>query len=696
MRLPASRGVAYSVDRTDIYVGTDRSARWKRTLVILAVLALSGVALYALAGFLLAPRLIERKLEAMVGQDTGLTLAIETAAVNPFTLTLSLDNVTLFRRENTPVVAVDRIDARIRAASLGQRGWLLRDVVIRRPRVSLRSAGHEGDEASDFAESAPPSADRQPGMIVSMEDALLVQPEADLGNGFAWRAERVTGDARMEYGRGLGITADVRIEALAVTEPQSRQAVLTVPSVIGRGIVLTTFPAAVSVEVAELDHPRLALRRRSTGAFRLPPGLASLLSPAAGGSDTRFEVSDGRVDFADLTGPAPVRLGIDDIAGTATGRRDGGDTAAAVSLQGRLSDAGTGTITAQWQLSRPLSRTRVALDLQRIDLTDISPYVAGALGRRPLAGRMDLSARLRLREAELDLENRLVIEGLRFDEPDGSAIGALPLDTAVALLEDDEGRIAIRVPVAPRRVGAGFDAAGAFSRALAGYVSTLTAAPFEYLAELVGRPQLDLATLGFAPGSAEIREETRAKLGALNDALESRPSLGLTVYPGLDPVADREALARQQIRLHVNLATSTGMQPEAAEKPIDFDDPKVQTVLDEFAGNRLPPSRQAAIADRHPDPDASRYRAVFEALVDNEDVPSSALDRLARYRARSIVEELASSGDDGSRVQLAPAIAMTEPDAGRGGVIRIEVRHHDRSEAAASVPGDAAPDPHSR
>jgi hypothetical protein len=59
-------------------------------------------------------------------------------------------------------------------------------------------------------------------------------------------------------------------------------------------------------------------------------------------------------------------------------------------------------------------------------------------------------------------------------------------------------------------------------------------------------------------------------------------------------------------------------------------------------------------------------------LVDNEEVARPALERLARYRARSIVEELVSAGNENSRIRLAETTDST------GGVVRLEVRHQDR------------------
>jgi hypothetical protein len=167
---------------------------------------------------------------------------------------------------------------------------------------------------------------------------------------------------------------------------------------------------------------------------------------------------------------------------------------------------------------------------------------------------------------------------------------------------------------------------------------------------------MKLGHLAFPPGSAEIGGDTTAKIAALRRALELRPKLEFTVFPARDPDADRAALAEQQVRLHVNLASSAGVPGGPAAPDVDFDDPIVRSVLEEFAANRLPQARQAALAGPGAGKTVAYYRAVFDALVDNERVATSVLERLARYRARSVVEALAGPGDARERVRAAAEI----------------------------------------
>jgi hypothetical protein len=116
------------------------------------------------------------------------------------------------------------------------------------------------------------------------------------------------------------------------------------------------------------------------------------------------------------------------------------------------------------------------------------------------------------------------------------------------------------------------------------------------------------------------------------------------------------------------------MPGEHGATPVDLDDPKVRSVLDEFAATRLPQSRLATITGRFPERDTAHFRAVFEALVANEEVARSTLDRLARYRARSVFDELVSLGTDRSRLRLADEILLMGSGGFAGGAIRLEVQ----------------------
>jgi hypothetical protein len=190
------------------------------------------------------------------------------------------------------------------------------------------------------------------------------------------------------------------------------------------------------------------------------------------------------------------------------------------------------------------------------------------------------------------------------------------------------------------------------------FFAELTAAPFDVLADLADWQRGPLDHLAFEFGSAEVSPTAREQLLAIAGALLQRPLLALTVQPGYDAVADRRALANQQLRLHVRLATSARPPGGTEVAPLDVGDAQVRDILDEFASARLRAAQRRVINARFPNRDDRYYEAVFEELVKNEEVSETALQRLARYRARAVTDALARHDIDASRLTVAGELEL--------------------------------------
>lgn len=707
----------------------------------IAVLVLAIIVLYALVGFLLAPRIIERALQDVLQQESGLSLTLDGISLNPFTLTLSATDVTLFRPQNPPLVSIARLDVNVLAASLYTRAWRLQEIVFERPRLAIQTdargiedvatllaalsaakdrhrwvamaeiaelAVHRGefrlrpDPAAPAARSSgdvdftdlefriqnlggspgdvslattingsgrlkasgthtiSSSGSRSAALRVSMDDASVLSRYVDPGPGFGWTLKRLSSEATLYLpAGGPRVEANFEVEDFDLVDETTGTSVFTVATITGSGVDIDPSHATISIDLAQLDRPHLRLERRSADAPYLPSWLPDLvLDPTnAPAMVTGIAIAGGRIDYVDHVPPVPVSGRSDDIHGTITQRSAGENTAVEILLKSRLGDAGSVDIAADFLPSSPLHAASIALNLRNVTLRDFSPYFAEVTGYKVVDGSLDMTLQLALREMQMAVENRLAVRDLGLGERSSLAAAAeMPLELAVALLEDDDGLIDMRIPVMHHAIDRENGMGAVLARAFGDYVNELVKSPFKVLADVVGRPGIDLETLAFSAGSADIGDDTITKLAVVNAALKARPRLGLTVYPGYDRLTDREALARQQVRQHVRLATSARPSGDAAQAPLAFDDPKVQTVLEEFATNRLPIRERATIDERFSNRDATYYLAVFELLVENEGVSDSALTRLARYRARSIVNELVTSGADSERIRQSDTI----------------------------------------
>jgi hypothetical protein len=319
----------------------------------------------------------------------------------------------------------------------------------------------------------------------------------------------------------------------------------------------------------------------------------------------------------------------------------------------------------------PQGERQFSIEAAQVPAEILSGYANQALARGLAAGRSDVNLSYTLNAERVSGDLRIVARDLEFAPP---APGGQPADAdgslelAAALLENTEGIIELELPFAGSAPSVRFAAADA----LRGRIAALTATPFDELAPLTAGVTNTVHAVPFLPGDTALGDWALATIAQLANALNARPRLGLRVLGGFDAEADRAALARQQIQLHVLLATA-GPVAQGRPQPVDFGSPRAQDVLDEFAGERLPSERVAEIADRFdcegslvPLCRRAYYASIFDALVANEDITLTSLNRLGRFRAQSVVDALTQQGIAPERIEIVGGADVVESPYGVG------------------------------
>jgi hypothetical protein len=672
-------------------------------------LAAVGVA-YALAGFVLAPHLVGRALDRFAARAPGRTVRVGHTAVNPFDLTVVLEQVSLRDPDAGVDVRADRAVFDFGVAALLGRRVAFDAMILERPDVSVTRpvpltgvGGFVDAWAARLAALSPPVSVGR--LELSQGRFALTATDLELRD-VAVTAERFATDAGAPatYTLSLAEPGGVRVRS------QGRIGIAP-PAASGR-LELTGFDLgrtaadrpARPAPAGELDV-RGAFRVAGVGSERRATLTEASLSvrgltwPFAGGPVAAAEKLGADLD-ADVTA-APGGIGVDArlmLDGRNVSVSDGaaadatrlrfdrltGDARAVYGPDGTRIDgsaelAGDGkTATVELEASADgLRRFDVSAD--NVAAALLSPYALRFAGRPLRAGTLSGEVRYRIRDNRLEGSLRVASSGLDV----GRAVtvvpapnAPLPLALAVALLEDPAGRLELSVPLAAQLQDAAAYVPAVVGGALAAAVSRTAAEPFDALGRVVGTAAPMLASVPFDAGSAEITASAAMRLSRLAAALAQRPKLALTVGGGFDRKIDRDALAAQQIRLHVALATAGATEFSPAQfgkpPPIDFASPRAQDVLDEFAGERLDAEQVQTIASLFPGSAAAEpaarenyYRALFDALVAQEPITDAALTRLGHYRAQSIVDTLQRLDVDAARLRStgAPAPAAADEDA---------------------------------
>ncbi len=386
-----------------------------------------------------------------------------------------------------------------------------------------------------------------------------------------------------------------------------------------------------------------------------------------------IELAGGRLEIVDSSTAPAVAITVEDTRGRLAGLEAGG-LPREIELEGRLGGtAGDGTLSARLRRLGPSRFERADVRIDGLAAAALSPYAERFADMRVTSGRADLELSYRpdapaggFSDWTVEALELTPLESASAREPGGSEDerAAAPgeplwLTFAAALATDAQGRAAISVPLGVS-TGARAETAvpylpGIAGAALARHVRETVSAPFDVLARLTEADAETLRAVPFAPGSAELSAAADERLAMLTRALEQRPRLAVGTG-GRYAAADRDALAAEQIRVHVALATAEAARADPTAR-LDLASPRTQDVLDEFAGQRLAASTLDELAERFghdaraaPSERVPYYEAVYAALAENQPVTDQMRNRLARYRAQAIAAALESHGLDAARI----------------------------------------------
>ncbi|MBI3283288.1 MAG: DUF748 domain-containing protein [Burkholderiales bacterium] len=219
--------------------------------------------------------------------------------------------------------------------------------------------------------------------------------------------------------------------------------------------------------------------------------------------------------------------------------------AATVELNGKIDRDAPLTISGT---VHPLA-SPVFLDIKGsaygIELTRLTPYAAKYAGYAIDKGKLAMQATYHVENRQLQAENEIRLDQLSFGErvesPDATH---LPVMLAVALLRDNNGQIAINLPISGSLNDPQFSVGGIIVRVFTNLITKAVTSPFALLGSLFGGGE-ELAYAEFSAGQATLTPAATAKLDSLVKALQNRAGLKLDIIGRVEPVSDSEGVRRE-------------------------------------------------------------------------------------------------------------------------------------------------------
>ena len=518
---------------------------------------------------------------------------------------------------------------------------------------------------------------------------------------------RLSSEGRARYdAKGIRYSGSFALVDLRLTESATDNLFLAWKSLGSRAFEVTAAKLDVGELVLDGIDTRLIIDKdKSTNLKRImrqadaaaTPVQSAPAAPAAARAAPSFQVNidrlrlvRGEMDFADYSLALPFATRIHDLQGIVAGLSTRPGAPGQVELDGQVDEYGLARAVGQIDYFDPSNFMDLKVVFRNIEMTRLTPYSGTFAGRKIASGKLSLDLQYKIKQHQLQGENQVVMDqltlGERVDSPEAKD---LPLDLAIAILQDSNGRIELGLPVSGSLDDPQFSYGGIVWKAIVNVLTKIATAPFRALASLFGGGE-KLENVAFEAGNAQLTPPEREKLVQLAAALAKRPGLSLAVG-GVYAEADREALQDSQMRRSVAEKSGLRVKADSDPGPISTRQPKVQSALESLYAERFSGAELAAIKEgfRQANPGqleqstglkvlsrlsglmrekqalnqqevaqmkgGDYYAILFDRLRNKVVVDDERLLLLAKARGEAIAMVLKTAGAPGERLAVLPA-----------------------------------------
>ncbi|HET7794360.1 MAG TPA: DUF748 domain-containing protein [Rhizobacter sp.] len=522
-------------------------------------------------------------------------------------------------------------------------------------KLRLRHGGRF--EASGKVAPTAPSADLQ--LKLSDLSFTPAQPYVAKSTNVVLAGGQASTQGRLRYQQGqLRYDGGFSLKNLLLNEESSRERFLAWKSLSTTKLTVTPERLQVGELLLDgVDAKVVVFQDRSVNVAKLLKPSSPLAAPAGAASAPppkkespgyqvdieRLRVTEGRMDFSDLSLALPFGALIHKLNGQVNGLSSRPGGAAQVQLDGQVDEFGLARAAGQINLFDPTGFTDLKVAFRNVEMTSLTPYSATFAGRKIQSGKLSLDLEYKIKDRQLVGNNQVIMDKLVLGEHiDSPSAANLPLDLALALLKDSEGKIDLGLPVSGSLDDPKFSYGALIWKVFVNVVTKVVTAPFRALGALLGADADKMESVTFDPGRAELLPPEREKLAKLPAVLAKKPELTLTVRGTYNPRSDREAI--QELRLRRAVAQQGGRQigPTEDPGPISLAQPTTREALEKLYTQRFGAKALAEEAARLRGGDLPTL--MMQRLLEAEVVDDAALTALAGERAEAIRRELTGRG----------------------------------------------------
>ncbi len=656
--------------------------------------------------------------------------------VNVHLARLKLDGIEIGITDQSPNAPV-RLDV--------MKGFVtLSDLSLDRDKAIPLEAGFALRQGGRFNASGTVIPGESSGRLDLKLAGLSLKPFAPYVNQFAkliLRSGAASSQGKLIFSQsGSGMKLDFgggfAVDDLAITEEETEEAFLGWKKLSSSSLRLNLGPDRLRMKDLVAQNPfgkviifedksinlqrvmRTPASGKSKANVAAPAQSTSAGKPAAFPLDIeRLRIVGANAEFADLSLKPQFGTRMHDLGGVVTGLSTNPEATAQVELDGKVDKFGSARVRGTIQPFQATEFTDLKLTFRNLEMANMTPYSGKFAGRKIDSGKLSVDLEYKIKQRQLAGENKFVINriklGERIDSPEAMK---LPLDLAIALLEDSNGVIDLDLPITGSLDDPQFSYGKIVWKAIVNVLTKLVTAPFRVLGKLLGVSAEKMESVGFDPGSSMLLPPEQEKLKTLAEAMAKRPALTLAIEPGYDLASDREALQEQAMRREVAAGTGIKFAPDEAPGPVDINLYKVQTLLEDLYAERVGKAEyqsvRARFREKGPDgkpagvdiellerfgrnfktrdtgPASALHTELLEQLTRKIAIDDATLTKLAQARGQVMRDALVKLGLSAERVSVAAPVEQAVKDNQVGSKMNLGA-----GLAGAATPPGSVPTP---
>ena len=411
----------------------------------------------------------------------------------------------------------------------------------------------------------------------------------------------------------------------------------------------------------------------------------------------RLRITQGQLDFSDEGLTPGFSVAIQELAGIFDNLASDRSTRSQFSLEGRVGDYGFARLSGSLNPFEMRDRTTFRAEFRNLDMTSVSTYSMKFAGYRIASGRLSLDLRYRVRNNILEGDNQAIFDQLELGERvDSRDAMDLPIQLAISLLKDTDGRIDIAIPIAGNLDDPQFDYGGLIRRAVSNLITRIITAPLRALAHLFGGKSDEAekaGTIAFEAGQSRLLPPEREKIVRIASILAKRPELKVAVPGRADSVIDGSRLKRSALTREIARRAGFDIAEDESTGGVNIDDARARRAIRALFAERHSAAEldriKAEAEAKERDANAGKtalsalerlrnltsgepqvgdarpfYNTLLRQLRENQTLPPDALTQVATARAMSIATALRDAGTAPDRVTLSPvSVPATAGDA---------------------------------